>query len=420
MRHACLWLLPLVVAGCMGTSSERVESCPRADSEPGVRPGSSAAPPALEPYPPAPLRKDLGEFLVPCERELVRRAMDSVEEVIRLREAGDRANLGRGDHGKSLGCYEARFTLSAPEVVRAEDQAGIARRENLGRTFPALVRLSNSEPKDVSDFRSATTGLAVKVILDPGAYAGGDFLLPGHGEQDFVAGGLRTFVSANIADYADLFQLRIHPYSNALIIHDRHPEAFAVFGTDPLLRYLNPSSAVAPMVLEQAAFSSLVPYAWGDWAVKFRFERCHDFNRDAYSFSRFDSGYQGKVVSQFHQAREICYVMKIQKRPRSPSVGENEAIEQAFPVENAMLEWPGPGAANTPWNAEFREVARLIVSAGTPAMKDDDCENLAFNPWNGLKAHQPLGSLNRARWAVYQRSEWVRKGLARNERAEQK
>jgi hypothetical protein len=44
-------------------------------------------------------------------------------------------------------------------------------------------------------------------------------------------------------------------------------------------------------------------------------------------------------------------------------------------------------------------------------MRDRDCECLAFNPWNGLKAHQPLGSLNRARWAVYNGSESVRKDI---------
>lgn len=410
MKHGFLCLLSLALAGCMGTSPER--SCPPARSEPVVQPASPGGPPALDPYPPAPLRSDLGESLVACERELVRDAMDSVDEVIRLRESRDRTNLGRGDHAKPLGCYNAQFTVAAPDVVRAEDRTGIARPENLGRTFPARVRLSNSEPKNVSDFRSATTGLAVKVVLDSATYPGGDFLLEGHGEQDFVAGGLQTFVSDNIADYADLFRLRIHQYSNALRISQRHPEAFAVFGTDPLLRYLNPSSSVAPMVLEQKWFSSLVPYAWGNWAVKFRFERCHDFDRDAYGFSRFDPGYQRKIVSEFLQDHDICYIMKIQKRPRPGTADESQAIDNAFPVEDAKVEWPDPGQATGAWTAEFREVGRLRIEAGTAAMDDRACENLAFNPWKGLKAHQPLGSLNRARWAVYQRSEWVRKDIA--------
>jgi hypothetical protein len=63
--------------------------------------------------------------------------------------------------------------------------------------------------------------------------------------------------------------------------------------------------------------------------------------------------------------------------------------------------------------AEFREVARVQIKRGSMAMSDRACEDLAFNPWNGLKAHQPLGSLNRARLSVYKRSEWVRKDIDR-------
>jgi hypothetical protein len=286
---------------------------------------------------------------------------------------------------------------------------GIAKHENLGRTFHAIVRLSNSEPKNVSDFRSATVGLAVKVTLDP---AEDDYLLDHGGEQDFIAGGLGTFVASNIADYADLFWLRIHPYSNALRIRDRHPEAFTVFGTEPLWRLFNLSSSAAPIVLERKQqFSSLVPYAWGNSAVKFRFEPCHAFERHTASFSRFDDGYQAKLVSEFLQSHDICYVMKIQKRPRPGSADEKKLIEKAFPIEDAMVYWPEPGGATSALSAEFREVARVRIKSGSKALDERACEDLAFNPWNGLKAHQPLGSLNRARLAVYQRSERVRKEI---------
>jgi hypothetical protein len=71
--------------------------------------------------------------------------------------------------------------------------------------------------------------------------------------------------------------------------------------------------------------------------------------------------------------------------------------------------WPEPGQAHGTLSAEFREVARVTIKPGETALPDLDCECLAFNPWNGLKAHQPLGSLNRARWAVYNGSESVRK-----------
>ena len=251
-------------------------------------------------------------------------------------------------------------------------------------------------------------GLAIKVTLDPARHAKDEFLFHESGEQDFIAGGLKTFVSSSIKDYADLFRLRIHPFSNFFSIMNRHPEAFAVFGTEPLLRV---TSSAAPMVLEKR-FSSLLPYAWGDSAVKYRFEPDHDFVRSDKSFSRFDSGYQAKVLTQHLESKDICYVMKIQARPRARSAEENALIEKAFPIEDAKVCWPEPVGAEGRVSAEFREVARVRIKMGSKAIDEGTCELLAFNPWNGLKAHQPLGSLNRARWAVYRESELVRKEIS--------
>jgi hypothetical protein len=381
----------------MGTSPEQQVRTPR---------------PELDRYPPVALRSDLVEVQSKNEKELVIASVRAVEDVIQVRRAKDSDNVGRGDHAKPLGCYSAEFTVSAGDVVRVEDQAGIARRENLGKRFGAVVRFSNSEPKDVSDYLSATVGLAVKVRLDSANYSNDEFLVDRSGEQDFVAGGLKVFVSKDVADYSDLLALRIHPYANALAIAGRHPQAFDVFAVEPFLRLFRPTSSAAPLVLG-TPFSSLLPYAWGDSAVKFRFEPCPEtqkvFEKRKVSVSRFDESYQSRVVADFLKSNELCYVMKIQTRPRAGSDEEKRLIEKTFPIEDATVYWPEPGQAHGTLSAEFREVARVTIKPGETALPDLDCECLAFNPWNGLKAHQPLGSLNRARWAVYNGSESVRK-----------
>jgi hypothetical protein len=400
IRSALLLLLSLLVGGCVDTPGE-----PRAPGAPGsVALAGEAF--TLQRYPVVDLRVDLGESLIEGEEALVRRSMRAVEDVIRQR-ARDPGNVGRGDHAKPLGCYRAGFTVSPPGTVRADDRAGIAGPENLGRTFEAVVRLSNSEPKDVPDLRSATTGLAIKVALDPAGLARDDLLPGGGAEQDFVAGGLERFVSRSIVEYAELFELRIHPFRNALRIRSRHPDAFTVFGAEPLLRSLRLTAAAVPLVLEQR-FSSLLPYAWGAAAVKYRFEPCHAFDRRTARFSRFDAGYQAKVLTEFLRSNDVCYVMKVQARPRAGSEDERRVIAAAFPIEDATVSWPEPGAEAGRVSAAFQEVARVRIKAGSSALAEPACERLAFNPWNGLKAHQPLGSLNRARLAVYRRSESVR------------
>ena len=409
MKHLRVLILALMIAGSASISSAQQVTGQGANVEGSPKHDLLADALGLERYPVVDLRADLGETLVEGERDLVFKSMNAVREVIRLR-ARDKDNIGRGDHAKSLGCYEAEFTVSPPGVVAATDQAGISARENLGRTFPAQVRFSNSEPKDVSDYRSATVGLAVKVKLDPAEHPKEEFFFDAGTAQDFVAGGLDTFVSRNIIDYADLFRLRIHPFANVLTIIDQHPKAFAVFGKEPLLRLFSLSSSTAPMVLEKR-FSSLLPYAWGNTAVKFRFEPCHTFDRGKATFSRFDDSYQAKVIAEYLESHEICYLMKIQARPRPASDAERALIDRAFPLDDATAYWPEAGVGNGTPGAEFHEVARVRIKRSTRAMDDRDCERLAFNPWNGLKAHQPLGSLSRARAAVYKASELARKDL---------
>lgn len=411
MRYSRVLFLAVTIGSSVSTGLGQQAVCPSADVAALPQGDPIAEALGLERYPLVDLRQDLGEVLIEKEAELVCRSIGAVREVIRLR-ATDQDNIGRGDHAKPIGCYDAEFTVSSADVVRADDQAGIAAPANLGKTFPAIVRFSNSEPKDVSDYRSATMGLAVKVTLDAAEHPKEQFLFERSGEQDFVAGGLDTFVSRNIVDYADLLELRIHPIRNALRIMDRHPEAYWVFGKEPLLRWLNPISSSAPMVLDKT-FSSLVPYAWGDAAVKYRFEPCHEFDRSTVEFSRFDDSYQSKVVAEFLRSKDICYVLKIQVRPRPGSDDERSAIDRTFPIDDATARWPQPGEGTDTAGAAFHEVARVRIASGTPAKSDPVCEKEAFNPWSGLKAHQPLGSLSRARAAVYKASELVRKELYR-------
>lgn len=408
MKLARALTLALLILGCVSTSpAQQVDQPVNADSPPQRDPIAEAL--GLERYPLVEPRSDLGETLIEGERRLVLDSMNAVREVIRLR-AQNKDNIGRGDHAKPLGCYDAEFSVSRSDVVRTDDRAGIAARANLGKTFPAVVRFSNSEPKDVSDYRSATVGLAIKVKLDSAEHPKQAFLFDTGTDQDFIAGGLTTFVSRSTAEYADLLQLRIHPWANALRINDRHPAAFAIFGLEPVLRLFSLDASSAPMVLEKS-FSSLLPVAWGNSAVKYRFEPCHSFRRSEANFSRFDASYQARVLTEFLESNDICYVMKIQARPRPVSADERKLIDEAFPIENSMAYWPEPVSAMSAPGAQFHEIARVRIKSRTRALGDRACEHLVFNPWNGLKAHQPLGSLNRARAAVYKASALAREKL---------
>jgi hypothetical protein len=55
---------------------------------------------------------------------------------------------------------------------------------------------------------------------------------------------------------------------------------------------------------------------------------------------------------------------------------------------------------------QFVRVATITIAAAQDDVDADErkaeCEALAFSPWHSLAAHQPIGSINRLRLAVYE------------------
>jgi hypothetical protein len=403
---------------------------------------SSLSAAALEPYPPIPLRTDLGEFLIEGEKVYVQQAIVSVEKVIKFRREdpdirSTRIGAGnhRGDHGTPHGCFPAEFTVQ-PQDPQGKAAGGIADKRNHGKIWPATVRFSNSETTDVQDLRSASIGLALKIDLGRAGYAEADFLPgtqpPGVMEQDFLTGTSRTFLSPDIKDYSWLFEKRVDPgivdFAQMILIH---PKVLYDRAIAPKFR----GKSAAPLLL-QKEFSGVLPYAWDTGAVKFKFIPCHAFDPEKFPFDHKDPRYQMKLIAQFLAAAEACYRMRVQVRPHrlpdqsagesataAPTDPRSNSLEKLFPVEDATVYWPdgdaaaelrtGSGAVRV--SSDFQDVGTIRIKQGTAPLPDQACEGLAYNPWHGLKAHQPLGSLSRARLVVYRHSERVRREIYREQ-----
>ena len=70
---------------------------------------------------------------------------------------------------------------------------------------------------------------------------------------------------------------------------------------------------------------------------------------------------------------------------------------QSMPIEDSTVSWPQD-------KSPYITVARLSVpvqNAWSPANVTTVDLGMSFNPWNGLAAHRPLGSINRARKPTY-------------------
>lgn len=70
--------------------------------------------------------------------------------------------------------------------------------------------------------------------------------------------------------------------------------------------------------------------------------------------------------------------------------------DKYLPVEDATAEWPEA-------IAPFQNVATIRIERQNfdHPYQITECEHLVFTPWHGLRAHQPIGGINRLRRDVY-------------------
>lgn len=76
---------------------------------------------------------------------------------------------------------------------------------------------------------------------------------------------------------------------------------------------------------------------------------------------------------------------------------QTQTNPDTMPVEDASIEWPQS-------QSPYVTVATITIPNQTfnTASHLSQCEQMTFNPWNGLQEHQPLGGINRVRKLIYQ------------------
>ena len=104
---------------------------------------------------------------------------------------------------------------------------------------------------------------------------------------------------------------------------------------------------------------------------------------------------------QRHDNLQFDFMVQVRPGDADPSVREEMGIE------NASSLWD---EATHP----FMPIAKISIHLPQPEVDTDAhrerCEKLVFTPWHCLAAHQPIGSINRLRKAVYEASSQRRLG----------
>ncbi|WP_218013775.1 catalase family protein [Rubellimicrobium rubrum] len=300
----------------------------------------------------------------------------------------DYGHAVRSVHAKSHGLIEG--DLRVLDDLPEELAQGMFTRPG---TYPVVLRLSTNPGDMLDDSVSAPRGLAIKVIGVEGERLPGS---EGHRIQDFVMANAPAFAAPDPKAFASNLSLLAattdtgQAWKKAFSATLRGAEAAveAMGGKSPLLTNMGGQPTTHPL---GETFYSQTPYRHGRYVAKLSLA---PVSRDLASLSGRPVEVRGRpnglreAVVAFLQEHDAEWELRVQLRT-DPG---------AMPIEDASVPW---SEESSPYVAVARITApRQPAWSEERARQVDDA--LAFSPWHGLVAHQPLGGINRVRKAAYQ------------------
>lgn len=274
----------------------------------------------------------------------------------------------RAQHPKHHGCVRARFKVGhVPEDLRH----GLFSKPG---DYEAWVRFSNGRRLD--DRKSDAHGMAIKVLGVSGEWISPE--VTGESAQDFVLVDHETFFTGELTDYCDINRLLLGKGLARLALLPR----LVLTRIGIFARILGFISHRQESPLESTYFST-TPFRLGDKTVKYGAKPR-----------------PSTIDLPPHDAEDrLAFVLK-ETLARGTSEFDFFADVQtdtaAQPVDDPSVAWSSvPGARRE--RLGTLEILRQDLDPGAPLG-----ENIVFSPWHSLKAHEPLGAINRARLQSYE------------------
>jgi hypothetical protein len=325
------------------------------------------------------------ETPAPDEAETIFGLIDAMK-TISATTFKDEAKAMRAVHAKSHALLDGELTILGglpPELAQ-----GLFAEPG---TYKAAIRVSTSPGDLMDDHVSTPRGIAIKVFDVRGEQLSG---VSSDTTQDFLLVEGPTFAAPTPKAFLGTVKLLASTTDKA----EGLKRAFSATarGIEKLLEAVGSKSgtlvALGGHKLTNPlgeTFYSQVPVRYGDYIAKLAFVPVgalaklkdenvasdhHNFLRDAIGVAFHAGGGEWEVRVQ------LCTDL------------------ERMPVEDASVEWPEDASP-------YVTVARLRAPA-QPSWSIDQVhaidDGFAFSPWHGLKAHQPLGGVMRARKTVYE------------------
>ena len=285
------------------------------------------------------------------------------------------APIGRFNQARAAGCVDAEFVV--PADLPAALRVGLFAQ---GASYRARVRFANAT--STSDRERDIRGMSVKVFD-----VAGENLTAGVTDQDFVLNSHPVMMAADARMFLELLQANEAGGLRRILYFLSHPKAARIAR----------AAQQQPTCHLDIPYWSATPYLFGEGrAVKYRLRPAPGQRPSAAATGT--ASYLTDALRMRLAAGEAAFELAVQF----------QADPERMPIEDASVEWPADAAP-------FQAVATLRI----PSQRFDSpeqvahCEAMSFNPWHALVPHRPLGSMNRARRAIYEAMAAFRSGSAR-------
>lgn len=304
----------------------------------------------------------LGEEVVtPDEQAIVGDFIAFLKEAS-LKRAGT-GPVRRFNQTRSTGCVRAEFTVL--EGLPPDLRVGLFATPG---SFSGHIRFANATSE--SDREQDIRGMSIKLTGVPGAN-----LMPGSNEVDFVLFSHPVMLAGTAHDFLELLKANEARGLKRITYFASHPRSAAIGAA---------AEAHHTCHLDIPYFSA-TPYRFGAGkAVKYVVlpTSPRRSEKPAHLTESYLLDNMRNHLSHGDATFDFC--VQLQTDP------------EKMPVEDAMVEWREK-------DSPYRKVAsiRIPSQAFESFEQMAFAEKIAFNPWNTLQEHQPIGGMNRARKLIY-------------------
>lgn len=312
------------------------------------------------------------ETIAPDEAAVTARFIAFLKEASRTRNPT--GPIRRFNQARASGCVEAEFTVL--ESLPPDQRVGLFAAP---RTYQAWIRFANASTQ--SDRERDTRGMAIKVLG-----VEGENLTPGATAQDFILNSHPVMMVPGTREFLELLQANEAGGLRRALYFLTHAKAATI-------AFASRANTTCHLDIP---YWSTTPYRYGTGrAVKY-IAMPTSPNKSQMPAALTDTYLRDALESRLAgQEATFDFMIQLQKDARR------------MPIEDASVEWK---AEDSPYLrvARIRIPPQPVLEASRVAR----CEQVAFNPWNCLADHRPLGSMNRARREIYTAMAAFRAGSA--------